>query len=307
MTDQKLYSEELRAKLEEYRQANKSTMTALGQELGVSSTRVNKYLTGKPEGNVEELETRIADMLKSASSRTHTNIEPFETSATEIIRAVFELARKTNDVALIVGPAGIGKTVAKDLYCAEHPTTLGISVPRWLRHEGGVASLLFGACDTRNWDGHTARSEYMTRRLRGSNRLVIIDNAQRMTAGAREWLFDFHDETDCPIALIGNPEVLQAIRRCDQHFSRIGMYQEVALSPKTVKDYAAAMVDALVKKPDDGLYALATAVARERGHLRALRKQLLLMLDLCESKPFEGDQIRAFHAAHSKLVRDYQL
>lgn len=305
--EQKTYSEELRAKLDEYRLGNKKTMTGLGQELGVSSTRVNKYLTGKPEGNVPELEARIADMLKSAGSRTTMNVEPFETSATQLIRATFEQARKTNDVALIVGPAGIGKTISKDMYCADNPTTLGVSVPRWLRHEGGVVALMFDACDTRDWDGCTARAVYMTRRLKGSNRLIIIDNAQRMTAGAREWLFDFHDETGCPIAMIGNPEVLQAIRRCDQHFSRVGIYQEVSLSPKKIKDYAKALVDALVKKPVDGLYDLAVAVAEERGHLRALRKQLLLMLDLCESSAFEGDQLRAFHAAHTKLVRDYQL
>lgn len=310
----KSYDETLRARLEDYRISGRVrplTMSALGSELGISATRVNKYLTGKPEGDVDDVERRVADLLKTATTRTVTDVQPFPTYATEIITATFELVRKTNDVGLITGPAGIGKTVASRMYLASRPTTLAISVPRWQRTDAGIAALLFAAIDARDWDGQTARSAYMTERLRNSNRLVIVDNAQRMTLSAREWLFDLHDETGCPIAMIGNPEVLQSIRRCDQHFSRIGIYQEVALAPKKspgeVKRYAVALVDAIVKSPSDGLYDLAAAVAEERGHLRALRKQLLLMLDLTETKTYAGDQLRAFHAAHKKLVRDYDL
>jgi DNA transposition AAA+ family ATPase len=306
----KKYSEELRQKLETYREKGRErplTMSALGTELGVSATRVNKYLTGKPEGDVEELERLIADMLKSAATRTNSDVVPFETNTTQILCATFEAIRKTNDIGLVTGPAGIGKTVAVRMYVDLHPTTLSISVPRWQRHDSGVASLLFAACETRDWNHQIPKSVYLVNRLRNSNRLVILDNAQRLTPGAREWLFDLYDETGCPIAMIGNPEVLQHIRQCDQHFSRIGIYQAVTLHPKKIADYSKKLVDALVEKPAQGLYELAASVAEERGHLRALKKQLLLMLDLAGTATYSGDQIRAFHAAHKRLVRDYDL
>lgn len=308
--NEKNYNEELRQKLEVYRSTNRQkplTMSVLATELGVSATRVNKYLVGKPEGNVEELEARIADLLKAASTRMVNDIAPFETNVTQTIKATFELIRKTNDVGLISGPAGVGKTMSVRMYLETHPTTLAISVPRWLRNEAGFTSLLFNAGDNRDWNGITPRAVYLVNRLRNSNRLIIIDNAQRLTAGARAFIFDFHDETGCPIAMLGNPEVLHAIRKVDQHFSRIGIYQEVKIADKSVKIYAKAMVDAIVKNPAEGLYEVASAVTEERGHLRALKKQLLLALDLAETKTFEGDQVRAFHAAHQKLVRDYQL
>lgn len=308
------YNEELRQQLDNYRTEGRKrpmTMTALGEELGISATRVNKYLRltadKKPEGNIQDLEDRVADLLKGASQRKVSDVEPFETNATKKLKATFELIRKTNDVALIAGPAGVGKSMAIRMYKDQHKTTLAINVPRWRRTDAGIVGQLWTAINPRDWDGQTPRATYMSDRLRNSNRLIIIDNSQRMTTGAREWVFDFHDETGCPIAMIGNPEVLQHIRRCDQHFSRVGIYQEVTLAAKQVPDYAKAMVDRLVDKPSGGLYDLATAVAEERGHLRALRKQLLLMRDLCETKTYQGDQIRAFHAAHAKLVRDYDL
>lgn len=308
--DGKAYNEELRDRLEAYRLEGRErpmTMSALGRELGVSSTRVNKYLTRKPEGDVEELEARIADMLKGAKRRNITDVKPFPTNVTRILHATFELVRKTNDIGLISGPAGIGKTMSIRMYQQDNPTAIAVEIPRWNRSDAGLVSELFGAVETKSWNGQTPRSTYMAERLRGSNRLVLIDNAQRMTAAAREWLFDFYDHTGCPIALLGNPEVLQDIRRNDQQFSRIGIHQDVRLDAKQMSDYAENLVRALVPNPEPGLIDLATAVAEERGHLRALKKQLLLMLDLAATSTYGGDQIKAFHAAHSKLVRDYQL
>jgi hypothetical protein len=134
-----------------------------------------------------------------------------------------------------------------------------------------------------------------------------VDNAHRLTGGSREWLFDFHDRTRCPIALVGNPEILQSIRRNDQQFSRIGVNKEITLNRKQVREYARKMLEAKVEKPQDGLLDLAAAVVEQRGHLRALRKQLDLMLDLAASKAFAGDQVKAFQEAHKQLVRDYDL
>jgi hypothetical protein len=310
MAETKGYCEDLRKKLDEYRTTGRErpmTMSALGRELGVSSTRVNKYLTGKPEGNVAELEARVADMLKAASRRQVTDVTPFQSNVTATLHTIFELVRKTNDVGLVSGPAGIGKSVAIRMYCDANPTAIAICIPRWQRTDSGLVALLFAGCDTTSWDQKTPRGTYMAARLRNSNRLILVDNAHRLTAGAREWLFDFYDETGCPIVLLGNPEILDAIRRNDQQFSRIGIHQKVELDPKKVREYAKNMIAALVPEPQDGLLDLAVEVAQQRGHLRALKKQLLLSQDLAGTATYDGDQLRAFAAAHSKLVRDYEL
>ena len=310
MPESKEFDEGLRARLQEYREANRErplTMSEIGQELGVSSTTVNKYMAGKPEGDVLKLERLVADMLKAASKRQRSDVPFFPTNVSAKMSATFELIRKTNDVGLISGPAGVGKSKTIEEYLRKNATTLAISVPRWQRSDAGVCGLLFDECDTTSWDQRTPRSQYLVERLQRSNRLLVIDNAQRMTLSAREWVFDFHDKTGCPIALVGNPEVLVAIRKNDQHFSRIGIRQEIAVDQKHVADYARQMVDALVTDAQAGLYDLATAVAEQRGHLRALRKQLLLMIDLAATQTYAGDQVKAFGDAHTKLVRDYSL
>lgn len=310
MPEVKEFNEGLRARLQQYREDGRErplTMAEIAQEMGVSSTVVNKYLAGKPEGDVGRLERLIEDVLKAAGKRQNSDVPFFRTNVTDRISATFELIRKTNDVGLISGPAGVGKSMTIAEYTRTNPTTLAISVPRWQRNDLGVCGLIFDECDTTSWDRRSPRSHYLVERLERSNRLLIIDNAQRMTTAAREWIFDFHDKAGCPIAMVGNPEVLVAIRRNDQHFSRIGIRQEITIAQKHVKDYARHVVDALVAEPQAGLYDLAAAVAEQRGHLRALRKQLLLMLDLASTQTYAGDQVRAFSDAHTKLVRDYAL
>lgn len=310
MPEVKGFDEALRNGLEQYRTAGRAkplTMTAMATELGVSSTRVCKYLAGKPEGDVTDMEARVADLLKAAKRRSVIDVTPFETNVTQIIHATLELVRKTNDVGLIAGPAGIGKSIAARSYHETKPTSIWVTMPRWQRSDAGLVGLLFDACETRSWSHNTPRANWLCDHLSGSNRLIIIDNAQRMTAGAREWIFDLHDATACPVALVANPELLAAIRGNDQQFSRVGIYQQVALAPKQIRDYAKRLVDALVPNADGGLHDFAAAVAEERGHLRALKKQLLLMLDLVQAKHYGGDQVKAFQDAHTKLVRDYQL
>jgi hypothetical protein len=58
---------------------------------------------------------------------------------------------------------------------------------------------------------------------------------------------------------------------------------------------------------DAALLKQATKVVAERGHLRALRKQLGLTRDLMEAPQFAGQAVKAFAAAHTQLIRDYKL
>lgn len=317
------YNEELRAALERYRQENKAhpmTMSELGRELGMSSTRVNKYLLlhheGKePEGNVAELETRVADLLKAASRRMASDVPLFETNVVKMMKGELELIRKTNDVGLIFGPAGIGKGVAIEIYLRENPTAIGVEIPKWRRTEFGVAAILFDAVETSSWRKTTPKAMFLEHHLRHSNRLLIFDNAQRLTQGGREWIFDFHDRTKCPVAFVGHSEIIAAFKDDDQLFSRIGAKKELRLGMGRdgridrgqIRDYARKMVEAKVEKVQDGLLDHAATVAEQSGHLRALRKQLDLMIYLAATEKYSGDQVKAFEAAHRQLLRNYDL
>ena len=297
------------ARVDERGRTRRYTHTEIAQMLGVSTTRITKYANaeGTVEGDVEDLENRIRDVLHAASRRKVDDGVPFETNVTRLVAASIEQVRKTNDCGLISGPAGIGKSRGADMYMASHATAVKVVASEWASDGRAVQALLLDAIDAHDLKSNQGRGAYLVGRFVSSNRPIIVDNAQRLTSSGRKWLFDFHDATGCPIVLLGNPEVLKAIRLSDQHLSRIGIRQDVALDQKAIPSYARQIVDRLVPSPDKSLYDLAIAVARQQGHLRALKKQLNLMLDLAAAPSIGGDQIQAFHLAHARLVRDYDL
>lgn len=306
----KPFTEATRAALAAYRDAHTPplSLTQLGRELGINSSHVSKYLAGKPECDVPRLEAVIEDVLRSAALRRVERESLFETPVSKSIHSACELIQKTNDFGLIHGPAGLGKTSGVARYRTENPSALVVTLTRWGCDASGLAAALCAGMEMRGKAAGTRRADWLVERLRGSNRLIVIDNAHRMTRSALAWIFDFHDPesesgTGCPIALVGNPELLEKIAANDQQFSRIGLLRPLKLTgAETLAD---AMLQRLCPAHAARLIDLAKRVVSERGHLRALKKHLLLMPEFLDAAG--GDPRKAFLMAHTQLVSDYKL
>jgi DNA transposition AAA+ family ATPase len=124
MADGKQFNEALRIRLEEHKEAANLKLSGLAAGIGKSVTAISRYMSGKPEGDVAELEARIEDYLRGEAKRRAIDIPAFDTPATGMFAALAEQIRKTGDVGLITGPAGIGKTKAIELYMGDKPEQL---------------------------------------------------------------------------------------------------------------------------------------------------------------------------------------
>ena len=298
---------ELRDRLDTYRSSFSPSLTnkSLARKLSCGHTQVSKYLNDRCDWDVAAFELKVEDVLKSAELRrdidTHTLLE---TSVTRQVNSVCETIQKTNDIGLIFGPAGAGKTVAIAMYVESNSSAIDVTLTRWRCNSHGLEKLIFEAMETRAFTkSGLTRAEWIISRLNNSDRILILDNAHRLTKSGLEWVFDFQDATGVPIALVGNPEVLDKIRDNDQQFSRIGIVREVTL------DDAATVATKIIKQLAPGaegvIRDLATTIAGEQGHLRSLKKHLLLIPELLEA--CDGDIRKAVLAAHTQLVSDYKL
>jgi DNA transposition AAA+ family ATPase len=313
----KPFTPALRDALEEYRKERGLSLAQLGRQLQCSDATVSNYLTKKPLGNVAKLEAIIADVLKAAANQTGQKTEFFETAVSRQFFKVCDTIRKTGDVGMIHGEAGVGKTSSAEAYRVQHPSSILATFSRWhapRQHRkgdvNGIESLIFQSIENTGWNNSMRRAPFMVDRLKGSNRLILIDNVHRLHTGGLQWIFDFHDATGCPVAMVGNPEVLDIIRRSDQMFSRIGLMREMKLDGG--KSGASAMESATEEMlrqfvPDqvEELKEIALKVVRNQGHLRTLKKHLLLLPEILEAA--KGDYVAAFHVAHQQLVTDYSL
>lgn len=207
-------------------------LDTLAKRMGTSQTYLFRYLRGDFRGDLAKFESRIQSFLAGDEG------ERAEANATIIsqdfiiagMNSFLRQVKAHGFVGIGHGPAGRGKTFATKLYAAQHSTTtiyLHVSVWQAGRHD--ITRAIARAMQlTRPAKGQTL-DEALVAKLAGSDRLIIIDNAHRLTEGARRWLADFWDIAQVPIALIGNPEIEQQWARNDQHGSRVGLHRDVTL------------------------------------------------------------------------------
>lgn len=303
--------ETLRARLAAHREESKMTVADLAHKLRTDVTRMSKYLHGKPDVDPRGIEARARDLLRAAARRKVERGGVFNTNVLAEFADAVEQIRITNDLGVATGPAGIGKTEAAKRYVAEHAASIMVTVTELSGTASGVCALIFRAIDDGSYNYKCSRAEYVIDRLTGMDWPIIVDQAQLLKSSGREFLVNLWDATRCPVCMVGNPEILTAFRKNDQHFSRIGIWEKLHLEEHETA--ARMLVDSVLGKgqPEE-LYDMATAVTsrKDGGYLRALSKQLMLARDMEASEKFRaagGSIVEAFQCAHRKLVRDYRI
>lgn len=289
---------EIRDALSDYQERNGLTLKQLGSKVGKSESYVSRYLSADPAGDIELFERSVSDMLKSAQQKRTWGEVFFETDAVDQCHLVFDLIREASDIGLVHGPAGIGKTTACQRYAASHKTVIHFTGTEGNGMAYGVINGIASGLDMRKWDASKKKkTEFLYNKLNGSERLILIDNAQRLNMSGLRWLFDFHDATGVSVALVGNDDVLERLKGNDQMTSRIGFKQNISDSTgrgEWLDKASDRMVAAMWPKAAKEIGLLAREAAHKDGLLRTLNKQLRIAIRLCESDAYAGKYGKAF-------------
>ena len=300
---------EIRDLLAAYQNDQGLTLKQLGAKVGKSESYVSRYLSGVEVGDVALFEQSVKDRLEVAKRKRTWEQVYFDTEAVRTCHLVFDLIREASDIGLITGPAGIGKTTASDRYKDEHRTVISFSGEEGNGCAYGVMAGICRSLDMRKWNPREQRrSEFLREKLNGSERLILIDNAQRINMSGLRWLFDFHDATGVSVALVGNPEVMNRLRGNDQMTSRIGFKQDIgemiAENDEWLDSAADKMIAAMWPKASKEVGLLARETARKEGHLRTLNKQIRFAIRLSESPKYSGKYGLAFVDARHMIGAD---
>ena len=298
--------------LESYMSKTGKTLKQVGKSLGYSESMVSRYFSDNPAGDISAFESAVTDMLAAEDRDEQWQEIYFKTHAVEECYQIFDLIRASRDVGVLGGEPGVGKTIAAVRYKRDNSTTILVSVPKWSAGDWGLQRLIWDQLDTRKHDpSEESKADHLTRRLSGSDRLLIIDNAQRIYVSGLQWLLDFADLTRCPVALVGNPKkILDRLRSDPALSSRIGIRKEIS-SSKADKDAKAwlsdasdAMVIAMWPQALAEIKTLAREAAMQPGHLRRLNKQLRIAIRLSESPTWGKSMSAAFAYSRTLLVDD---
>lgn len=290
--------------------SNSRDLETLARRIGTSGTYLYRYLNNDFRGNLVKFEAAL-DAFFSEEQVEQQDISAALIAKDFIVestRAFLRHVREHGFIGVGHGPAGRGKTCASRLYASQNSTTtIYLHVPIWRSGRHDLTRAIAKAMGITRSPKGVLIDDHLVAKLTGSQRLLIIDNAHRLTESARRWLADFWEETRLPIALIGNPEIEQQWQRNDQHGSRVGLHRDITLDlarkPATAKATARHLIHLHLPaaEGDDSVLNDAAQLLTQFGSCRAV-----VMRSNLARRILDGGRItnptEAWQAAKTQLI-----
>lgn len=225
----------------QYLENNRISRNTLATAAGISPAALSQFLQGKYQGNNENIATAIQTVLDREYEKTiKKRIVPVHIDTTVFLQ-IHEIARMCHldgEIGVCYGDAGLGKTMAARRYAQMYRDVILVEAdlgytPRVLSAE--LHSML--CTGGRRGTIHEMLVDIIDR-LKGSGRMIIVDEAENLPYHSLEMLRRIHDKADIGILMLGMPRLLGNLRgrKGDyaQLYSRVGI--PVKLLPITEED-----------------------------------------------------------------------
>jgi DNA transposition AAA+ family ATPase len=259
--------------------------SALAKESDIPSSTFSSWLNGKYAGDNGEVAIRVRQYLHKRADRSQIRgLAPeapsfVETETAKTILRRVKYAHALNDLALIAGGPGVGKSASFKQYSATTPQVVIITGSPSISGVQPVLRELVDALRIDKGQGTPqALSKSVRERLDDTDYCVIVDEAQHLSDKAIEELRSIHDATGVAMVLGGNEELYARFAGTSdravhaQVRSRIGTKITVLKpSDKDVQVLAEAWsID------DEAAIATLREIANTPGALRGVTKVLRL-------------------------------
>lgn len=287
---------EIRENLRAHIEAQGKTQSDVARSLGVSVAAVSQFLAGSYAGNVARLADKVKRLLELESQRAVAPKRPgfVRTSIAQAVLDVAEYAHINGDLGLVYGDAGVGKTMALQEYARTHPDAIYISVNPTVANPTGLLRKIISALGKNEFGTRMQERDYIVDLLRGSGRLLIVDEAQHLKLQALEVLRSIHDEAGIGIVLAGNEVIYDRMHgrgeaQFAQFFSRVGVRRHLR------SRISEADVRLILGPLADDVFRYMHNLANTRMGLRGMVKRYLLAAHIAagQQRPLDVDALRA--------------
>ena len=296
--------EELRGRLRALRAAGQITNAKLVKGTRVNETIVSQYLNDDGNlypGEIEKYEARLASWLDRRELEALDNIPTIATPVSDQIASAAKMIRRCRIMGKGIGKAGIGKTRGSILLQAEDETAVLLFVSRETGTREAIRSAVLKKLGIRGPRKRTANRKrlmysQLVNKLRGSDILLILDQAHKLTGPAIDFLVELWNDTHVPQLWLGTHDLIDKLARDEQWASRLSFTVNLAVQVDRAKDINE--VRALVQHQIDSRLPQASAEKKQlatlceklalTGSFRRVEMQLTTMLYLSESPKTKG-------------------
>lgn len=271
----------------------KQTRAWLARRTRISSTTISQVLSLKYPSPPAELLERMLAVLRVETERLRDGTPGYvEGSVHRLVWVVCDRTRKHANFGVICGNVGVGKTRTLREYAGRVPQTILIeSNPAMTA--GTLLRELLAHLNVPVPNGLDQKFAAVVQALKGTNYLLLADEAENMSATALHYLRRLRDKAEVGVVLAGTAKLHQLIKPEQGQFDQIR--SRVSMWPETISAITRDDADDMVRD------ALADAVNGDGTRVEVTDDVLDAMWAYC------GGSARVLMESLLPALRDYGL
>lgn len=254
------------------------------KQIGISSSSFSQWMGGTYRGDSNAIASAVVTWINLR--RETARIESVMPAAPQYIGtptalriyATLAYAQQAEDISVVYGGAGLGKTSCIKQYVTKNPNVWVVTSTPATASVGVMLEETALSMGLRDFPLHPARLQRaIIKQCQDSRGLLIYDEAQHLTKAALEGARSIHDATGVGIAFLGNASIYNRMygggdNGFAQMFSRVG--RRLRLNRPVPGDVYAIAAHFNVKRPEE--LKLLVEISQKPGALRMVVKVLRL-------------------------------
>lgn len=193
------------------------TYEQIDNKIGCGRKATRKFMEGTYEHSDTNFARKLDNYLKGSDPALGGMPKAFvSTTVADKIRGIIRQVHQRKSMGVIVGPSGVSKTVVlKFIAAGDIPGAIHIeltSTDKTIKQVLARTAAELGLND----QYHAQRlMSNIIKTLRGTDRLLMYDEAHYANKDALNAIRDIHKQTGCPIMLVGTRDIFDAINDFD--------------------------------------------------------------------------------------------
>lgn len=275
-------------KLGQYLNDNGISQADIAKKIGVSPAAISQYLGGNYKADASQLEVKISQFLCLEEERNKIislQLNFVETTQSRAGLTVLRYCHKLKKMGMIIGDAGLGKSSVVKNYAANNKHAILVSAYYGILPTNMMDRILkeLGV----GQDGHeNSKYETVLNALKGTDKLVIIDEAQHIKYGLLEKIRSIWDTAGVGIVISGNNTVVKGMIGkqyvyFDQLFSRQAIKADLSstITEKDIKNILRNSNMPVLAESKD-IVSFLVEKANQKGHYRTVENILGMAIEM---------------------------
>ena len=188
------------------------TQKQLAKKLDISDTVLSLYLANSYTGDNKKVTEKVKQYLHIGAVRKTLTPNPNYCESlfnTQRITECLQMAHASSEILLLYGPAGCGKTTALKHYAEHNNGVTYIEADATTGTPRAILLTLLESIGGQPIGSTTQVMKSILNTLKGTNRLIIIDEAQHLTERSFDTIRAINDKIGIGLVYSGNPSILK--------------------------------------------------------------------------------------------------